>query len=104
MSTSLKPIKRYDQRHICQLIETDTTHRARELAEQLLTDFGFKRAASIARNELINHVLWLDSHHRELTEDEENECLEVIRFDHLLIATLVLRCKTEHDLMIVHRI
>jgi hypothetical protein len=104
MSTSLKPIKRYDQRHICQLIETGPERRARELAEQLLTDLGLELAAALARDELVNHILWLDAHHEELAEHEEEECLEVIRFDHLLVATLVLNCKTERDLMLVHRI
>jgi hypothetical protein len=101
MSTTLK---RYDQRHICLLTETETTRRARELAEQLLEDIGLELAAALAREELVNHVLWLDAHHKKLTEDEEEDCLEVIRFDHLLIATFVLRCKTENDLMLVHRL
>ena len=100
MSTTLK---RYDQRHVCLLTETSPTRRARELAEQLLEDIGLELAADLAREELVNHVLWLDAHHKELTEDEEEDCLEVIRFDHLLIETLVLHCKTENDLMLVHR-
>lgn len=99
MSTTLK---RYDQRHICQLTEINPTRRARELAEQMLNDIGLELTAQLAREELINHVLWLDAHHEEISEEEEEECIEIIQFDHMLIAACVLRCNTEDELMLVH--